>query len=166
MLHNWTDWLRLESFCRFVTTCCCCLWNNSLIRNRKQSRFSTLFENRNNLISIHRLINIIPLDASRNLYSSSSTRSAFKKPVFKELFCWKCTSRFPPFGKDVDIISRDCQICSWSAQLWWKVLVCHFRCSQAVCLRADIRVCANNQPVKVLSFYLSGWIYTHGFSST
>lgn len=83
------------------------------------------------------------MDASRNIYSRSSTRSAFKKPVFKKFSCWKCTSRFTPFGKDVDIISRDCQICSCNVQLWvdqshWKVLVCHFRSFFRCALRASV----------------------------
>ena len=147
----------------------------NLLHSIPISSFSALFENRNNLISIHLLINMIPWMLqetfiqevlrevhSRNLYSRSSPAGSalqdsllFAKMLTSSLVIVKFVRvMFNSDGKSSCDLTIIFPVCAEG------------KCSPAVCLRADIRVCANNQPVKVLSFYLSGWIYTHGFSST
>jgi len=143
----------------------------NLLHSIPISSFSALFENRNNLISIHLLINMIPWMLqetfiqevlrevhSRNLYSRSSPAGSALQDSL--LFAKMLTS-------SLVIVRFGTVLVCPRVSLWVILPVCaEGRCSQAVCLRADIRMCANNQPVKVLFFYLSGWIYTHGFSST
>ena len=139
----------------------------NLLHSIPISSFSALFENRNNLISIHLLINMIPWMLQETCIQEVLLLEVhFKIPSFWQR-CWHHLSRLSNLFLKCSTLMESPRV-----SLWVILPVCanrlcaEGRCSQAVCLRADIRMCANNQPVKVLSFYLSGWIYTHGFSST